>query len=59
MISVNTAIEVALHGQVPRVQMATDVRMDLEHIVTEYDMANLRGKSTRERALALIRIART
>jgi Acetyl-CoA hydrolase/transferase C-terminal domain len=32
---------------------------DVEHIVTEYDMVNLRGKSTRERALALISIART
>ena len=42
---------------VPRVQMATDTRMDVEHIVTEYGMVNLRGKSTRERALALINIA--
>jgi len=42
---------------VPRVQMATDTRMDVEHIVTEYGCVNLRGKSTRERALALISIA--
>jgi itaconate CoA-transferase len=42
---------------VPRVQMATDTRMDVEHIVTEQGMVNLRGKSTRERALALISIA--
>ena len=42
---------------VPRVQMATDTRMDVEYIVTEYGMVNLRGKSTRERALALISIA--
>src|SRR5271166_451307 len=42
---------------VPRVQMATDTRMDVEHIVTEYGMVNLRGRSTRERALALISIA--
>ncbi len=42
---------------VPRVQMATDTRMDVEHIVTEYGLVNLRGKSTRERALALINIA--
>ncbi len=42
---------------VPRVQMATDTRMDVEHIVTEYGCVNLRGRSTRERALALISIA--
>jgi len=42
---------------VPRVQMATDTRMDVEHIVTEYGCVNLRGKSTRERALALSSIA--
>jgi itaconate CoA-transferase len=42
---------------VPHVQMATDTRMDVEYIVTEQGMVNLRGKSTRERALALISIA--
>ncbi len=42
---------------VPRVQMATDTRMDVEFIVTEYGCVNLRGKSTRERALALISVA--
>jgi itaconate CoA-transferase len=42
---------------VPHVHMATDTRMDVEHVVTEYGMVNLRGKSTRERALALISIA--
>ena len=42
---------------VPRVQMATDTRMDVEHISTEYGCVNLRGRSTRERALALISIA--
>lgn len=42
---------------VPKVQMATDTRMDVEYIVTEYGCVNLRGKSTRERALALINIA--
>ncbi len=46
-----------ISGIVPRVQMATDTRMDVEHIVTEYGCVNLRGKSTRERALALISIA--
>jgi itaconate CoA-transferase len=38
---------------VPHVQMATDTRMDVEYIVTEYGCVNLRGKSTRERAQAL------
>ena len=42
---------------VPHVQMATDTRMDVEYIVTEYGCVNLRGKSTRERAQALISIA--
>jgi len=42
---------------VPHVQMATDTRMDVEYIVTEYGCVNLRGKSTRERAMALISIA--
>jgi len=42
---------------VPRVQMATDTRMDVEHIVTEYGCVNLRGKSTKERAEMLISVA--
>jgi len=42
---------------VPHVQMSTDTRMDVEYIATEYGCVNLRGKSTRERALALISIA--
>lgn len=42
---------------VPLVPMATDTRTDVEHIVTEYGCVNLRGKSTRQRALALISVA--
>lgn len=42
---------------VPRVSMVTDVRMDVEWIVTEYGAVNLRGKSTKQRAEALISIA--
>lgn len=42
---------------VAQVHMATDTRMDVEHIATENGMVNLRGRSTRERALALISIA--
>ncbi|MTH98909.1 acetyl-CoA hydrolase/transferase family protein [Roseibium sp. RKSG952] len=42
---------------VPKVSMVTDLRMDIEYICTEFGMVNLRGKSTKERALALISIA--
>ena len=37
--------------------MVTDLRMDVEWVVTEHGAVNLRGKSTKERALALIGIA--
>ena len=37
--------------------MVTDDRMDVEHIVTENGVVNLRGLSTAERARALISIA--
>jgi len=53
----SAAKEATVSCIVPRVQMATDTRMDVEYIVTEYGCVNLRGKSTRERALALISIA--
>ena len=36
---------------------ATDPRADTHYVVTEYGIANLRGKSTAERAEALIAIA--
>ncbi len=42
---------------VPKVGMVTDDRMDVEYLVTEHGAVNLRGKSTRERALGLIGIA--
>ena len=42
---------------VPRVGMVTDDRMDVEYIVTEYGVANLRGKSIGERARALVDLA--
>jgi itaconate CoA-transferase len=43
---------------VPRLtSMVTDPRMDTEFIVTEYGVANLKAKSTMERALSLISIA--
>jgi itaconate CoA-transferase len=51
----------ARHGSVssivPRVRMVTDDRMDVEYIATEYGIVNLRGKSTKQRAEALIGIA--
>lgn len=53
----STAKNGTISSIVPHVQMATDTRMDVEHILTEYGCVNLRGKSTRERALALISIA--
>lgn len=37
--------------------VVTTTRNDVHYIVTEYGIANLRGKSVRERALALIAIA--
>ncbi len=37
--------------------MITTPRMDTHYLVTEYGMANLKGKSTRDRALAIIDIA--
>ncbi len=36
---------------------ATDPRSDVQYVVTEYGVANLRGKSTAERAEALIALA--
>lgn len=43
---------------VPRVtSLVTDPRMDTEFVVTEFGTVNLKGKSTRERALDLISIA--
>ncbi|WP_421840842.1 acetyl-CoA hydrolase/transferase family protein [Mycobacterium sp.] len=53
----STAKKGAVSCIVPKVAMVTDVRMDVEWIVTEYGAVNLRGKSTKERADALIAIA--
>ena len=52
----------AQHGTVSRIvprltSIVTDPRMDTEIVVTEHGVANLKGKSTMERALALINIA--
>ncbi len=54
----STAKDGSLSRIVPRVKgPATDPRSDTQYIVTEYGVANLRGKSTAERAEALIAIA--
>ncbi|GHB92641.1 acetyl-CoA hydrolase/transferase family protein [Cerasicoccus arenae] len=53
----STAMKGATSTIVPRVSMVTDLRMDVEYVCTEYGLVNLRGKSTKERALALISIA--
>ncbi|HBL45326.1 MAG TPA: 4-hydroxybutyrate--acetyl-CoA CoA transferase [Planctomycetaceae bacterium] len=53
----STARQRTLSTIVPRVAMVTDPRMDVEYICTEQGIVNLRGKSTKERAEALISIA--
>lgn len=53
----STARKGAVSSIVPRVSMVTDVRMDVEWVVTEHGAVNLRGRSTKERAEALIAIA--
>lgn len=53
----STAKKGTVSSIVPKVAMVTDVRMDVEWVVTEHGAVNLRGKSTKERAEALIGIA--
>ncbi len=54
----------AKHGEVSRIvpqletgAVVTVPRMDTHYLVTEYGAANLKGKSTRDRALAIIGLA--
>lgn len=47
--------KITLH--LPRGSVVTTPRADVEYIVTEYGIANLRGKSIKERAQSLINIA--
>lgn len=54
----------AKHGTASRIvsrflpgTVVTTPRMDVHYLVTEYGVINLKGKSTRERALAIISIA--
>lgn len=60
--SILTAYSTASKGKlsriVPRIEgPATDPRADTQYIVTEYGVADMRGKSTSQRAQALIAIA--
>ncbi|WET05137.1 acetyl-CoA hydrolase/transferase C-terminal domain-containing protein [Lentisphaerota bacterium ZTH] len=54
----STACNGSVSRIVPCVDLAaTDLRMDTQYIVTEYGIANMKGKTTRERTEALIKIA--
>ena len=56
----STAKDGKISRVVPRFQTGTVVttpRMDTHYLVTEYGVVNLKGKSTRERALDIISIA--
>jgi len=60
--SILTAYSTAKNGSVSRivpkiVGPTTDPRAEVQYVVTEYGVANLRGKSTAERAEAMIAIA--
>ncbi|WP_218014471.1 acetyl-CoA hydrolase/transferase family protein [Mycolicibacterium palauense] len=53
----STARKGTVSSIVPKVGMVTDIRNDVEWVVTEFGAVNLRGRSTKERAEALISIA--
>ncbi len=56
----STARDGAISRVVPRFKTGTAIttpRMDTHYLVTEYGVVNLKGKSTRERALDIISIA--
>jgi itaconate CoA-transferase len=62
--SILTLYSTAKNGEVSRVvprfetgAVVTTPRMDTHYVVTEYGVVNLKGKSTRERALDIISIA--
>lgn len=56
--SSSTAKEGTLSRIVPRLSsIATDTRLDIDYVVTEYGIAQLKGKSTTERTNQLIKIA--
>lgn len=54
----STAHDGTVSRVVPRLEgVVTDPRMDVHHLATEHGIVNLKGRSTRERALAIISIA--
>jgi len=53
----STAKKGAVSRIVPNISLVTDPRNDTEYVVTEYGVTRLKGKSIKERALALIEIA--
>ncbi|KTC73814.1 4-hydroxybutyrate CoA-transferase [Legionella birminghamensis] len=56
--SSSTAKNGTLSRIVPRLTaVATDTRLDIDYVVTEYGVAQLKGRSTTERTHALIKIA--
>ncbi|MCW8483449.1 4-hydroxybutyrate CoA-transferase [Fluoribacter dumoffii] len=56
--STSTAKNGTLSRIVPRLSsIATDTRLDIDYVVTEYGVAQLRGRSTTERTRQLIKIA--
>jgi itaconate CoA-transferase len=60
--SILTAYSTAAHGKISRIVPrlsgpATDPRTETQYVVTEYGVVDLHGKSTAERAMALISIA--
>lgn len=56
--SSSTAKQGTLSRIVPRLSsIATDTRLDIDYVVTEYGVAQLKGRSTTERTRQLIKIA--
>jgi itaconate CoA-transferase len=62
--SILTFYSTAKNGEISRIvprfdpgAVITTPRMDTHYLVTEYGVVNLKGKSTKERALAIISIA--
>jgi itaconate CoA-transferase len=58
IVAASTAARGKASRIVPRLQgPATDPRLDVQYVATEHGLCNLRGKSSTERALALIELA--
>ena len=58
IVAASTAARGKASRVVPRLQgPATDPRLDVQYVATEHGLCNLRGKSSTERALALIELA--